>query len=164
MIPCPPSDDSSLVDHLADLLDVDPDAPEPWTEDDLAAMWRHLLDTPLAVELDRIPSVMEQIRAWEKQTGFSEPTFRDLLHHEHPSIELLKAVTQFGKSVCQWERGFPPEIAKAVYFVAITVAQARCGESISSLDSASRTAGIAWSCSRSWIDRQSARSCSIRSA
>ena len=157
MIEVPPSDDTSLDARLAELLAMDPDAPEKWTEEDLAAMWQHLLRTPLSVELGRISTAMEAIRRWEMVTGLHEATFADLLHHENPPVELLKAVKQFGKSVCGWQRGFPAEIAQAAYLIAIKVADVRCGERISMLERESLSDGLMWLSSQRWVDEQSRR-------
>lgn len=153
MTHAPSSDDSSLDARLADLIALDPEAPEPWSEEDLAAMWRHQLAAPLSSDLARIPAAEPAIRNWSIATGIHEPTFEDLLHHDSPPLELLKAVQRFGKSVGEWQRSFPGEIAGALYYAAIAVALVNHGARISMLTSEALADGLKWAASLGWMDR-----------
>src|SRR5438046_1377518 len=83
---------------------------EGWDADDLAALWRHQLETRLARELDR--SALGKIPPAIKSFG-------DLLRDAAPPIELLKTVKEYGKRLQDTpDSALPREIGWLLYLSA----------------------------------------------
>jgi hypothetical protein len=80
-------------------------------------------------------------------------TFRDLLRHSHPPVELLELTKRFAKRCrsCP-DSPLPDEVATVLYFLAIVVAQTKCRARISGLDGEALRHGLDWALGQSWLD------------
>jgi hypothetical protein len=134
--------------QLAKVFAIDPTAPEVLTADELAAVLRHQLDTPLEVDLDdpAAPTASEHAR---------RTTFGQLLLGPHPPLSLLERVRHFAKACKSRPDGpLPREIATALYFAAIVKAMLACGTRTSALGDEELRAGVGWTLSQPWIPRE----------
>jgi len=109
-----------------------------WSESDLAAILRHLLETPISA-----------------QTGQSHhrQTFGQLLAARRPSLEHLKTVKEFAKSARKDPNlGLPADVATVIYYATLAAARLRCKKAISQLSDAEFRDGIDWTLSRAWLN------------
>jgi hypothetical protein len=122
--------------QLALLMGLD-ETQSLWSEDDNAAMIRHLMDSP-------IPDISSSCAAAQ--------TFGHLFAAHHPDVEHLRRVKEFAKS-CRSnpQSGLPEDIATVLYYAAIAAARLRCGHAISQLSVAELRDGINWALARNWL-------------
>jgi len=135
----PPNRDLSKTSpsQLALLMGLD-DAQTLWSENDNAAMMRHLLESPL-------PGSCSELSA-------AAQTFGSLLAAHHPNVEHLRHVKEFAKSRRMNPQGdLPEDIATVLYYAAIAAARLRCSHSISQLTVAELREGIDWALARNWL-------------
>lgn len=126
--------DNSSTASLARLFELTSDPGDPLGEEDLAAVLRHQLDAPLAVDLKEVaPDIAEILSQNTPSDGGSLQTFRDVLIHPEAAIELLVMVKDFSKHAVQSELDRERDIAGILYLASISAAQLHCGETISSL-------------------------------
>ena len=120
--------------QLALLMGLD-ETQSLWSEDDHAAMIRHLMDSP-------IPD----------NSGSAAQTFGHLLGANHPNVEHLRHLKDFAKS-CRSDpqSGLPEDIATVLYYAAIATARLRCGHAISQLSVVELRDGINWALARNWL-------------
>ena len=72
-------------------------------------------------------------------------TFRQLLLHPHPPIEVLNLVKQFAKGCRSRPDGpLPHEVATILYLAAIAAARRNCHQRISTLDDAAWQRAVDW--------------------
>ena len=84
--------------------------------------------------------------------GADIQTLDDLLHAATPSMQLLQLAKDYAKSAPRHPHdAVPRDVAKVLYFAAISVAQ-RHGHRISSLTPTDVREGIAWACRLPWVD------------
>jgi hypothetical protein len=108
-----------------------------WSEADLAAILRHLLETPIST-----------------QTGQPDhrQTFGQLFAARKPSIEHLRTVKEFAKSArIDPDVGLPADIATVIYYATLIAARLRCKQAISQLSDPELRDGIDWTLSRPWL-------------
>jgi hypothetical protein len=119
---------------LAQLMGLEGTSPL-WSESDLAAMMRHLLDSPLP-----------------GKSATPHLTFAQILFASHPEIDQLRRVKDFAKS-CRMdpENGLPEELATVLYYAAIAAARVCCGQSISQLGPVELRDGIEWALARRYL-------------
>ena len=137
--------DNSAPEALASMLEVERAAGRVWGEQDLAAILRHQLASPLPPPPVGGP-----------ETGAAPGgarTFGELLHHPSPPVELLVAVKDFAKaSRTDPDAALPSEVAAVIYFAAIAVARRQCGRIISGLSEGELAAGLQWVRAQQWVD------------
>jgi len=123
--------------QLALLMGLD-ETQSPWSEDDHAAMMRHLLDSPIPGN--------------PPESSATSQTFGRLLASHHPDVEHLRRVKEFAKS-CRTNPNsdLPEDIATVLYYAAIAAARLRCSHAISQLSVAELHDGIEWALARSWL-------------
>jgi hypothetical protein len=140
---------------LARLLRVSDENASPWDTRELGDILAHQLAAPLVSDLEKIE--IGPI-AWPTGGGqqYAPPirTYRDLLFHPNPPVELLELVKGFAKRCrSQPDSPLPDEIATLLYYLAITVARLRCGRRISGLDDQALHVGLQWTLSQPWLDQ-----------
>lgn len=131
---------------------------ESWSNDDLAAIWRHQLTA--AVDSDLLGTDEQElgrIRAESESKGLLIESFRDLLLHPRPPVELLTMTKRFAKRMREARHGGPPkEIAIMLYYAAAAAALAS-GVRITSLADSELLKGFKWAVRNEWIDEPTRR-------
>ncbi len=108
-----------------------------WSEADLAAILRHLLETPISSQTG--------------QPGHRQ-TFGQLLASRKPSLEHLRTVKEFAKSARRNpDVGLPTDVATVIYYATLIAARLRCKQAISQLSDTELRDGIDWTLSRTWL-------------
>jgi len=151
-------DDSSLFDTkpawLAELIGLDDGDRGLWNPDELAAMLAHQLSARLEFDLGHLgPKAAPALEAMRTAEGPAIRSFRDLLYHPRPPVELLELTKEFARA-CGSGRDhlLPDEIAAMLYILSIAVARARCRRRISKLDDQALRHSLDWACKQSWVD------------
>jgi len=136
--------------HLAEMLSIDPARSQPWRPEELAAVLRHQLDTPLEFELGRMEEAPSEVAA--------TITFGDLLRRDGTTgapvlLAMLERAKRFAKACKSRPDGpLPVEVATALYFAFIVAARLRCdGARLSALDDRSLLDGAAWALAQPWL-------------
>ncbi|MBC8868576.1 MAG: hypothetical protein H8E44_04125 [Planctomycetes bacterium] len=138
--------------RLSRLWQCDSDALVEWQPDELAAIFKHLLASPLVDEVAAVqPRLAEKLRLCEAVPGERLDTFGDLLTHEQPPLDALDVVKEFCKHA-EDNESLPPDVAFVLYAAVISVALVRRDERITSADDRSLQTRIKWAGSRDWID------------
>ena len=132
----------------------DPRRPQ-WSDRDLEEMVRHQLAAPLCLSLGTLSA--EVSHAIQLTEGQIDPriTLGQLLAEPQPPVQLLKLVKRFAK-LCRSdvEGALPNQIVMLLYYVSITMAQVRGGQSISHLSAASLRRGIGWLMAQAWLPQE----------
>ena len=160
MTPSPKGDQYSTrtsdPKRLANLVSLGGDDAPQWTQQELAAMWTHQLQSPLNFDLSSISKDVDHtIMVVTRADPRPLTRFLDLLRHPKPPIELLQWTKDFAKGHTSGNDGMPSEIASALYYASILLARSRCGRKISELDDASLRRGSEWIMRQPWLDEQS---------
>jgi tRNA A-37 threonylcarbamoyl transferase component Bud32 len=125
-----------------------------WRPEELAGIFRHQLDARLAFDFDSLDVGLGK-RVEEQAEKASPPirTFRDLLWHPQPPVELLDLAKRFAKS-CAGRPGaaLPEEIARVLYALSIVVGMTRCGQRITELDDRQLREQLDWAAALPWLD------------
>ena len=139
---------------LADLIDFGREE-QLWTDEDLESILQHQLDTQIDFDLtqfgdSRVENLRQQLGSVE---GPAILTFRDLLQHPSPTIELLDAARRFAKLCRSRAEGpLPDEIATVLYFASAVAAMDKCGQRISRLDDDGLRYALDWALEQPWLD------------
>ncbi len=139
---------------LAELIDFGRDD-ALWTAWDLESILQHQLDAKIDFDLtrfgeNRAEDLQQQLGSVE---GPTIRTFRDLLEHPSPPIELLDAARRFAKSCRSRAEGpLPDEIATVLYFASAVAAMVKCGRRISRLDDDGLRYALDWALEQPWLD------------
>lgn len=128
---------------------------ETWEPGELQAIWHHLMNTPLEIEvagLSDATGVGSSIRPI------------DLMTMQDPPLPLLIAWKDWAKAAsANRHRVLPAPILKGVYWLAIATAQVRRASRITALSDANCGAGLDWLLAQPWLDEDSRRlACSAR--
>jgi len=146
-----PDGDASLLTRM---MDLDASKLSLWESEDLAAIFQHQLSAPVDFDVGGTNATLTQrIRTLGSMQGPLIESFRDLLHHPCPPIELLEMTKRFAKA-CRNRPGgpLPDEIATVLYLLSIVVAMIRCGKRISKLDNQGLRYGLDWALGQTWLD------------
>jgi hypothetical protein len=136
--------------RLAAFLEMDPGPGLLGRPDELAAIFKHQLATP--VQLDLAEVTAGNAPAW--LPGFPEiRTLDELFRAPKPPIELLKSVKEFAKANrAHPASALPNEIAMVLYYASVIIARWRCSEIITTLNDNELRAGIEWAIAEPWVD------------
>jgi hypothetical protein len=140
--------------QIANLFDLSPDTERLWRNEELSAILRHQLTTPLQVDLINLERGLAlKVHNLADSMGLTLKSFGDLLAHPNPPIELLKITKAFAKA-CRLSphSPMPHEIASVLYFTSIAAALVRCRRRITGLSNEALAEGFRWVLSRSWLD------------
>jgi len=140
--------------RLSRLWACDSDDLVEWQPDELAAIFKHLLDSPLVDEVEAVrPRLAEKLRQCSVSPGEAFHTFGDLFGGEQPPLDLLKLVKEFCKYV-EDDESLPADVAFVLYAAVISAALVRLDERITSADDRSLRSRIQWAGTREWIDAE----------
>ena len=123
--------------QLSVLLNLEALDEELWHDDELGAIYRHQLATPLAIDLApgvAEPEVMERT------------TFGDVIFSNTPSRNLLAGIKDFSKAQAQ---ALPKTVSGVLYVCALVCAAANKLDGFTSLDEASK---VDWAQKQPWLD------------
>jgi hypothetical protein len=151
-----PAGDASL---LARMMDLRAEEHELWDVQDLAAVLEHQLAAPLEADLGGLrPGLGGLLERLQPAGGPPIRTFKDLLDHPHPPLELLELCKQFGKRCRSNPDGpLPEDIATALYLASIAAAITRGGQRITKLADEGMRHGYRWALKQSWLDPSTRR-------
>ena len=139
--------------QLASLIGDDDIGERIWRPDQLAAILRHQLTTPLHVDLAGVSGAAGQFKAAAEARGLVLKSFGDLLQHRQPPVALLKLVKDFAKA-CRLspDSTIPREISSVIYFASIIAAMTRCSRRITRLDNAAILKAVRWALEQPWLE------------
>lgn len=148
------SEDAAKRQRLADALELGSNGSPLWTQEDIAAVFRHQMDAPVAVDLSAFdPSLSARLALLANSKGLLLRSFRDLLQHPAPPVELLVLAKDFAKANRSHpDSVIPGEVATFLYFASIAAAMTRCAKRISELKDAELAEGFDWALRQSWVD------------
>jgi hypothetical protein len=156
----PDSNSSSAVfksraKELAALMATSEERARLWRPDELAAIFKHQISTPMLVDLGCFdPRTATRLRTLSEAQGLLLKSFSDLFHHPAPPVELLQLVKDFAKANLDHpESGLPGEIASALYYTSIASALVHLDARITKLQDADLRAGLNWTREQGWLDQ-----------
>jgi hypothetical protein len=135
--------DHSAPPQLAELLSLEPAAPENWRPEEFAAILQHQLDGPVEPDPGDATS----------PDAASAIPLGELLSADRPPLPLLQRAKRFAKACKNHpDAPLPAEVATAIYFATIAAAWLRCGGArISSLPDEQLSAGFRWAVAQPWL-------------
>jgi hypothetical protein len=144
----------SRAKKLASLLATGEERGKLWRADELAAIFRHQMSSPMLVDLGTFDSrTAARLRTLSEAQGLLLKSFGDLFHHPTPIIELLELVKDFAKANLDHpDSGLPGEIAAALYFTSIAAAIVRLNARISQLGDVDLQRGFRRTMAQTWLD------------
>src|SRR5881628_631982 len=122
---------SSDATKLAKLLHLNASTPDNWEAADLPAMFRHQLSAPLNFDLRTMAKTEPEAKTLDKTLTRSATerirSFRDLLFHRKPPLELLTLSKEFFKLRTRACEKSSPEwqVAYLFYLLSVIVAKDR---------------------------------------
>jgi len=140
--------------QLASLIGEDDDIGERiWNPDELAAILRHQLTTPLQVDLAGLGGAAGRLKEEAAAAGLLLKSFGDLLQHPHPPLGLLKMMKDFGKA-CRISPAcaMPREISSVIYFASIVAAMTKRSRRITKLSDGDLRKAARWALDQPWLE------------
>ncbi|MGO8764613.1 MAG: hypothetical protein ACLQSR_05685 [Limisphaerales bacterium] len=146
----------SRAKELAALMATGEEGARLWRPDELAALFRHQMSTPMLIDLGSLDArAATRLRTLSEAQGLLLKSFSDLFHHPAPPLELLELVKNFAKSnVDHPASGLPDEIASALYYASIATALVRLDARISQLSDSDLRQGLLWAKTQAWLDNK----------
>jgi len=142
------------VHLLARMMDLDNDERRLWSEEELAAIFEHQLSAPVEFDFNYPRGL--SVQRVETLCSAATPrimSFRDLLFHPSPPLEVLKTTKEFARACRLLPDGpVPDEIATMLYVLSIVAAATKCGQWITKMESGGVEHALDWSLEQSWID------------
>jgi hypothetical protein len=140
--------------RLARLISMDDPNLFALSQDDLAALLQHQLDSPMAAELMSVPGSPEAAHQMQELlAGRPGETFASLLLRDDPPLKMLDLVKAFAKSAqSAGDAAVPREVAIILYYAAIAAALVRLNERMTQLSDEDLAAGLEWALSHAWLD------------
>jgi hypothetical protein len=141
---------------LAAFLSAGKERARLWRADELTAIFRHQLASPVLVDLGGYdPGTAVRLKTLSAAQSLLLKSFGDLLQHPAPPVELLKLTKEFAKANMDHpESALPQEIAAALYYASIAAALVRLDTRISKLKDSELKKGLQWAIDQSWVDEQ----------
>ena len=139
---------------LSTMLDLDLQLGQDWTEPELGAMLRHLMQAELEPDLTRsAPGGEKRFSALRAANPRLPQTFGQALQNSDTPPELLELIKDFAKAcgASTAHSPLPEQVATVLYYAAILAARLNCEKSISGLDDATLLQGVQWSLQRAWV-------------
>lgn len=147
-MPAPENRTPPTGSQLSRMLSIQPESLGLWDESELADLLRHQLDAPLLFDLGRLG---QGLKAERSPGGIG--SFRELLRHPDPPIDLLVLTKEFGKSgAAHPDSPVPAEVGTALYYGAIAAALVRLHRRITTMGDADLMKGLQWGLQQSWVD------------
>ena len=144
----------SRAKELAALMTTSEEGARLWRADELAAIFKHQISTPMLVDLGSFdPRTANKLKIVSEAHGLLLKSFSDLFHHPAPPLELLELVKDFAKANLDHpESGLPNEIASALYYTSIASALVKLDKRITKLPDADLLRGLTWAREQGWLD------------
>ena len=144
----------SRAKELAALMSTSEEGARLWRADELAAIFKHQISTPMLVDLGSFdPRTANKLKIVSEAHGLLLKSFSDLFHHPAPPAELLELVKNFAKANLDHpESGLPNEIASALYYTSIASALVKLDKRITKLPDADLWRGLGWAREQGWLD------------
>lgn len=151
-------------EKLAEFLRPEPTAKTAWRPQDIAAIYRHQLQTPIQAELGNLsPADAELVSQLAAAKGLLLKSIGDLLLHPHPPVPLLTMLKDFSKRMMEHpESPLPHDVASLFYWSSIAAGLTNGKVRLTSLDDRRLIEGLQWAARQPWVDRPTAEM--IRSA
>lgn len=145
---------NSRPKDLAALMAAGSEEARLWRPEELAAIFRQQMTTPILVDLGGFdPGTAVRLKTLSESQGLLLKSFSDLFHHISPPIELLKLTKDFAKANMDHpESGLPTEIVSMLYYTSIATALVRLDTRISQLQDEALQRGLLWAKDQAWID------------
>ena len=139
--------------QLASLIGDDDIGERIWNPDELAAILRHQLTTPLHVDLAGLGTAAGRLKNEAAAGGLLLKSFGDLLQHPHPPLALLKMMKDFAKA-CRVspDSPLPREISSVIYFASIVAAMTRRSRRITKLGDDALREAVRWALAQPWLE------------
>jgi hypothetical protein len=141
-------------ERLAEALGIGSDNTRLWQPNELEAMFRHQMASPVAFDLEGCDrNLAANLKILTAAQGLLVKSFGDLLRHPHPPLDLLRLTKDFAKrNRDNPESLIPAQIADALYYLSIAAALVQCGKRITRLTDVQLQGGFAWVEAQDWID------------
>jgi hypothetical protein len=138
---------------LACLIGDDDIGERIWRPDELAAILRHQLTTPLHVDMAGLNGAAGPLKELAGARELVLKSFGDLLQHPKPPVALLKLMKDFAKA-CRLspDSTVPREISSVIYFASIIAAMTRCSRRITRLDNTALLKAAHWALKQPWLE------------
>ena len=147
--------DNATAVKLASLLELSSSDDPVWSVEDLAALLRIQLSTPLVEDLRTIENIDRSgLEDLVGETPSLPHTFRDLLlEHPAPPAKLLGLVKEYAKgSRHDPDPPVPEPIALVLYYAALAAAELRCYDCQTTLTPEEIRQGLRKTLALPWID------------
>jgi hypothetical protein len=144
----------SRANKLSSLLATGEDRAQLWRPEELAAVFRHQLASPVVVDLGMFDErTAARLRTVSEAQGLLLKSFADLFQHPVPVRELLELVKDFARAnLDQPGSALPKEIATTLYYTSIAAALVRLDVRITQLPDADLHRGLDWVRQQPWLD------------
>jgi len=144
----------SQAKALAALMASGEERARLWRPEELAAIFKHQISTPMEVDLGGFdPRTATRLKLVSEAQGLLLKSFDDLFHHATPPLELLEMVKDFAKANLEHpESGLPAEIASALYYASIASALVHLNLRITRLSDGELRRGLVWTREQGWLD------------
>jgi hypothetical protein len=141
---------------LAALLTAGAEHARLWRPEELTAIFRHQMSSPILVDLGGFdPTTASRLKTLSQAQSLLLKSFSELFHHPIPPVELLTLTKDFAKANMDHpESSLPHEVAAALYYASIATALVRLEARISQLKDVDLRRGLLWAKDQAWIDDQ----------
>ncbi len=142
----------SSPQRLARLIEITETNKAEWQPEDLEAIFRHQLMSPLEVpSSESSTSSVDSVTIHAREKNRPK-TFFDLFHHPSPPIQLLEGAKNFAKANWEHPESFlPHDVALALYYTSIATALVRFRKRITRLADTQLKAGFTWALDQAWV-------------
>ena len=139
---------------LAALLRSSAEGTRLWRPEELGAIFRHQMSSPILVDLGGYdPGVAARLKRLSEAQNLVLRSFSDLFQHASPPLELLELTKNFAKAnLDQPESGLPSEVAAVLYYASIAAALVRLDKRITQLPDAELRKGLLLVQGQLWLD------------
>lgn len=132
------------------MLSLEESEAEIWNPEEMAAMWLHQLGAEVETDLGQVdasPAAKSHIKA------FAGKSFRQLLQHEQPPVELLRLTKEFAKQTLgDGQEKHLKQLASALYYAAYAAGLTRCNTRIGATRNPDLESGFQWAIELPWVD------------
>jgi len=148
----------SSAAQLEKIMNLDETTPDVWNERDLAAMLCHQMSAPLNFDLSSAETNAAKAAARDETLATAAKdrikSFKDLLFHPEPPLELLRLSKEFFKGRTKACKKDSPEwqVAYLLYLLSIVAAGSRAGR-VSNLTRGQLGRAIKWALDQTWVDK-----------
>jgi hypothetical protein len=144
----------SEVKGLAAVMAAGSEAAGLWRPEDVAAVFRHQMASPVLVDLAGFdPATAARLKTLAAAQSLLLKSFADLFFHPSPPLELLELTKDFAKvNMDQPASAIPGEVAAALYYLSIASALVRLDRRITRLGDVELRRGLLWVKERPWLD------------